>query len=102
MKYDIDSLYSWRIKWKLFIDPSKCATMCLALSPKGPPSHSINDISVKNGEEYRDLGVIVSTNLSWTDHYKYMCSKACHSLNFIRRSISISSSIALKKSLLFL
>lgn len=85
LQSDIDpyDILAWHIKsWKLFVNPSKCDTMQLALSPKDPPSYSIIDISLESVEECRDLCVVVSSIISHGDHYKYMRSKTYNSLKF--------------------
>ena len=47
----------------------------------------------------RDLGIIVTNNLSWSKHYHFICGKAYRALHFIRRNISASSSTSVKRSL---
>ena len=48
---------------------------------------------------HTDLGIIVSNNLSWFDHYDHICIKAYRALNMIRRVLPANSSTALKKRL---
>lgn len=37
---------------------------------------------------HRDLGIIVSYDLSWSNHYKYILAKAYYKLSMIRRTFS--------------
>ena len=48
---------------------------------------------------HRDLGVLVSSDLSCADHYKYVCKNAYGIFNMVRRSIPFSSPITTKKLL---
>ena len=66
------------------------------------PSHAedspytINGNPVKFSKSHRDLGVLVSEDLSWSKHINSICYK---SLYFIRRLISQHSSTALRRQL---
>ena len=50
---------------------------------------------------HTDLGIIVSNNLSWLDHYDHICIKAYRALNMIRRVLPANSSTALKTVRIF-
>jgi len=45
------------------------------------------------------LGIIVNSDLSWTDHLNHICLKAYRSLNLIRRTLSTFSPVSFKKRL---
>ena len=45
-------------------------------------------ITIPTPESHRDLGVMVRGDLSWTNHYSHICSKAYSVLYMIRRSFS--------------
>ena len=47
----------------------------------------------------RDLGVIVTNNLSWSLHYGKLCQKAYNALHLIKRSLPESAPVYLKKQL---
>ena len=71
-----------------------------SLNPNCPsPSYTINGVNIAVVVDQRDLGVTASHDLSWRTHYSKICSKAYHTLHFIRRSISTSCPIPLKRSL---
>ena len=99
MQDDVASLLNWCKDWKLGLNLSKCCSMTFSLSSKDALTYRIIDSEVKQVDTHRDLGIVVSHNLSWNDHYSAICSNAYSTLNFIRRQIPISSCVHLKKSL---
>ena len=62
-------------------------------------SFTINDVSVPTVAQYKDVGVIISSNLSFTAHLNRILSKAYNSLGMIRRAIPSNCSTALKRTL---
>ena len=100
LQSDIDSLSAWCQKWNLSLNQDKCAVMRISLKPSDdPPSYSINNTNIKVNNSQRDLGILVSNNLSWNPHYSHICANAYRALNFIRRHIPISAPQDLKKQL---
>ena len=57
------------------------------------------DTSIPFLETQRDLGVTVSGTLSWSYQCDHVCTKAYRSLHVIRRNVSSSSSVKLKRQL---
>ena len=100
LQSDIDSLSSWCRTWNLSLNQDKCAVMRLSLrSHTDPHTYAINNSNIKISSNQRDLGAIISHNLSWDTHYSYICANAYRALNFIRRNIALSALQHLKKSL---
>ena len=62
-------------------------------------SKHFSAFNVKFSKSHRDLGVLVSEDLSWSKHTNSICSKAYKSLYFIRRLILQHSSTALRRQL---
>ena len=87
--------------WKLAFNTSKCKLLRIS-----PPNHtisttsySINQSTIDLTPSYRDLGVLVSDDLRWNDHYSTIIAKAYKSMYYIRRSTSNSHSTHTKLSL---
>ena len=100
LQSDIDSLMQWCATWKLTPNLSKSSCTRFALSDKGIPIYQMNGNPINHATNQRDLGVLISSDLSCQNHLSYICSNAYRSLNFIRRSMhSQSPSTNLKRCL---
>ena len=90
---------SWSCSNYLYLNSDKCATIRFSTSRSDSPLYFIEGLPIPAPSSHRDLGVIVSSNLSWSDHYNYICSKAYSSIYLIRRSFSSNVPTATKKQL---
>lgn len=57
-------------------------------SSTATPSYFIDGKPIKTADSHKDLGILVTSNLSWSEHINSICSSAYKSLHLIRRSIS--------------
>ena len=79
---------------------AKCVLLKLHHKKKQITStYSINQNIISEKKEYRDLGVIISGDLTWTSHYNKITSKAYRSLGLLRRTFSKVLAIATKRTL---
>ena len=101
MQADINSLVSWCQKWNITLNMSKCIVLWVSLSSSTQTHHfSVDGVNIMpTTSTHTDLGIIVSNNLYWLDHYDHICNKAYRALNMIRRVLPANSSTALKKRL---
>ena len=60
--------------------------------------HPCNGNPIKQLLQHKDLGIIFSYNLNWTDHYKTITTKAYQILGLIRRTFRVNC-IEAKKQL---
>ena len=86
------------------MNPSKCHVLKFMLGRAVPIPNQLeyyyllgNTITYSNFET--DLGLVVQCDLSWSEHYKRISAKAYNSLHLIRRTLSPSASVSLKKML---
>ena len=97
---DLYSIEAWCKEWKLNLSSKKCTVMRLSLNPHTfIPEYLLYNLKLEVSKQHRDLGIIINNNLSWSSHYDYICLQAYKSLNLVRRTMSLSSSISLKKQL---
>ena len=87
LQQDLNHLTMWSQQWHLCFNPKKCVLVRFSPSPHSSITNDylINDLPISNQNLYRDLGVILTSNLSWNEHYKHFLSNAYRILSLIRR-----------------
>ena len=79
LQHDLNYLSSWCSEWKIKLNLSKCAAMCVTISSRSriaPASYNIQHQQISSTNKQKDLGVPFTSNLSWQDHFNIVCSKA--------------------------
>ena len=102
LQADVDSLNDWCEKWKLKLNAIKCNIFKMSLSHQESyrqHQYHINGTNLQSTSCQKDLGIMVSRDLSWSNQYNKICLKAYRSLNLIRRTLPPNSSTKLKKQL---
>lgn len=62
-------------------------------------NYFLNNAIIDSRSYHKDLGLILTNDLTWTNHYQHILSKAYKMLGLIRRSFGHSSSVLIKKLL---
>ena len=75
---DIDELCNWLSSNKLSLNPNKCKSLFISRKrlPTVSPTHHVNGSVLEQVSSYRYLGVLISSDLSWSNHIKDISSKA--------------------------
>ena len=100
LQLDLDSLVAWSKKWKLHFNSSKC--LAISFSKKQESAEQVYKLcnsEVVHKDNLRDLGVILSRDLSWSAHYNAITSKAYKTLGLIRRCFNRNIPYFAKKNL---
>ena len=98
----LDKLSDWSERWNLHFNESKCVIMNFQKPTKTITisyDYRVGSNAISVSDCHRDLGVLLQSNLNWSNHYNLMCSKAYRVLNLIRRSFSSSNSVVTRRSL---
>ena len=82
-KEDLNSLFSWSIDNNLYFGLTKCVLLSLNFKPSS--TYYLGDYTLITVSSNRDLGVVVSSNLSWTTQYNQILNKVYKSLGLLRR-----------------
>ena len=89
---DLNSLGSWSKRWRMTFKVSKCAVLQCITGKTSPVNseYELNGVVVKNSDTYmyKDLGVFISADQSFTTHYNYITSRAYRMLGLIRRTFT--------------
>ena len=95
---DLNSVYHWSQTWKLKFNLSKTAFIQFGNNSASSSNYLLNGTTVYKQTSTKDLGIIVTSEMSWSNHYKSIASKAYKSLGLIRRTFK-SNSVHAKKLL---
>jgi len=101
LQEDLNLLYQWSLNNQLYFGIPKCFLLSYHL--KLPTSYYLGDTELAPTTTLKDLGVMVTSTLSWSSHYDLILSKAYKSFNLIRRTFKGSPSLPVhaKKILYF-
>ena len=95
-------LNEWSKKWNLFFNAMRCVSLSFCSSPseyQSRPTYRINSQTVDHVEYYKDLGIVLTQNLSWESHYEYILSNGYKMLGLLRRTFSNVGCVQAKKVL---
>jgi len=94
LQEDINAIFNWSKSSQMNFNISKCTHLSFKL--KSTSAYYLSDTAVSITNFQKDLGLIVSNNLSWTDHYNHIIPHAYKILGFIHCSFSPSLSSPVK------
>lgn len=98
LQEDINAINSWGNLWRMTFNETKCVH--LRFLPKlgpSPPTYTINSKTITSVDQHKDLGIILTSSLTFSEHYHQIISKANKTLGLIRRSFNTTSISAKKK-----
>ena len=101
---DLDAISDWSKLWFLPFNSAKCKVMHIhagssSTSPAMNHTYKIYDSVIDSAVQHKDLGITLSSDLSWSHHYRAIVSSALKFFHLIRRQIASNHSVSLKLSL---
>jgi len=100
LQSDLHNLTMWSQRWSLNFNAAKCALLQFSSGSSSIAfNYTINNNLISAQEHQRDLGVIMSSDLSWKEHMLTISSRAYRTLSLIRRSFSAGHSPQTKRLL---
>ena len=100
LQQDLNAIENWSKSWKLHFNESKFVKLSINVSSNHlPTKYTIGSTVICEKPCHKDLGITISTDLSWTNHYNHISKAAYKTLNLLQRSISKEAPISTKKLL---
>lgn len=87
LQNDLSSILSWCQTWQMTLNLNKCNLV--RFTNKRRPlltEYFLGGTSLSVVLQYKYLGVLFSSELSWNSHVNYLSSKASRTLNFLKRN----------------
>ena len=86
--YNVHSMYKWSQLWQMDFNVIKCYIISFTRS-KNPIlfDYTMNGVPLQRVDEIRDLGVIITSSLSWNNHIDNIISKAARISGLIKRRL---------------
>ena len=77
LQYDIDQVYGWSAANLMTFNASKCKCMLVSRRRNtNNPQMYLNNHQLENVQCYKYLGLLLSSDLSWSHHIQSTCTKA--------------------------
>ena len=99
---DIKAIEDWSDKQLLQLNPKKCKFMILSRKRQAVVNNLtlyLGGTTLEEVETFKYLGILLSSNLSWSEHISGVCSRAKQVLGLLYRQFYRNSSSATLKQL---
>ena len=85
---DLTTLYLWADRWQMKFNPTKCEVMRISHNKdKRSTWYNISGTELRNVSNYKDLGVIMASDLKWSKHVEQIVHKANRVLGLFKRTV---------------
>ena len=88
LQEDLNNLAIWSNDWQLKLAIEKCFIMCLLKGLNPMREYFINDIKLECVDNFKDLGVIISDDLSFSKHCSVIANKGLKVCGLIFRALT--------------
>nr|XP_058945466.1 uncharacterized protein LOC131773528 [Pocillopora verrucosa] len=85
---DLTTLNLWADHWEMKFNPTKCEVMRISHNKdKRSTRYNISGTELRNVSSYKDLGVIMASDLKWSKHVEQIVHKANRVLGLFKRTV---------------
>ena len=91
LQEDLEALCDWSAKWKLKFKESKCVLLRCFTNNNSTPTptvYTLNGKEIQASNFHKDLGIVISDNLSFRCHYELLIARAYQILGLLRRTFN--------------
>ena len=88
LQQDLHTVYEWSQKWQMRFNISKCVALrCCRMLSLSLFTYVLNNQPISCIDQHPYLGVILTSNMSFSPHIQKIAAKATRVLNFIKRNL---------------
>ena len=91
LQADLNNLSEWACKWQLRFNADECESMHITHSRDKSVTNYIPDKPLRDVDSFKDLGVVITKDLSWGNHVSMTVNKANKVLGSIKRSVGTAN-----------
>ena len=101
LQSDITMLNNWAMNNKMKFHPDKCKVLTVTLqrNDMNKYAYMLGQTPLQYEQYEKDLGINITSNLCWTKHCNYICSKAKQDLGLLRRTCNFVKNTTQRRSL---
>ena len=96
LQKDINDMLKWADKWQLEFHPDKCVKISITNKECENRNYKMNDITLRNVKQEKDIGAIVDNQLKFEDHMYEKIKKANNMMALRRSFIHLDEEMFLK------
>ena len=98
LQNDANSFIEWSTKWNLLLNEEKCSVLRFTTNSFTIyKNYTIKSKPITSKNFEKDLGIIVSADLKWNQHYQFILSKAYKMLGLVRQTFSSANCVSAKR-----
>ena len=88
LQIDLTTLDLWADRWQVKFNSTKCEVMRISHNnDKRSTRYNISGTVLRNVSNYKDLGVIMASDLKWSKHVEQIVHKANRVLGLLKRTV---------------
>ena len=91
LQNDLTNISEWARKWQLRFNADKCESMRITHSRDKSVTNYFLGQPLKDVNNFKDLGVTITKDLSWSNHISITVNKVNKVLGFVKRSVGTAN-----------